>query len=272
MKRLAKKVVVVTGSTQGCGAQVARQIAQEGAHGVIICGRSKENGLLLEKELIGETDTKVKFVPCDLLLEEDARGVVKTAVSEFGRLDGLVNSAAGCSRGTWYSGFPGHETQSAECADNFLKLFKLNTLAPFFTMQEAITVMRHQPEGGSIVNISSMSGYGGQPFLVGYASTKAALNALTKNAANANRHHKIRVNGLALGWMKTPGEDATQAEFHGQGADWADAADAMMPFGRILRPHDVSALCSHLLSDDAYLQTGSIIDLGVQSVVFGALD
>ena len=71
----------------------------------------------------------------------------------------------------------------------------------------------------------------GQSFLAPYSASKAALANVTKNAAQALRRHRIRVNGINCGWMDTPGEDATQRKYHGAGDDWLAKAEAAQPFG-----------------------------------------
>jgi NAD(P)-dependent dehydrogenase (short-subunit alcohol dehydrogenase family) len=175
--------------------------------------------------------------------------VVQQADEVFGRIDGLVNAAALTARGTL-------EDTTVELWD---KMFAINTRAPFILMQEAVRVMKRLGQGGSIVNILSMAAHGGQPKLTPYSVSKGALATLTKNAANALRYDRIRVNGLNIGWMATPNEHLVQRK-EGQPEDWLERADARMPFKRILRPRDVAGLTAYLLSDEAELMTGALID------------
>jgi NAD(P)-dependent dehydrogenase (short-subunit alcohol dehydrogenase family) len=72
--------------------------------------------------------------------------------------------------------------------------------------------------------------------------------------------HRIRVNGLNIGWMDTPGEDAIQKQFHAADAQWLARAEEQQPFGRLVKPAEVARLTAYLLSDRAGLMTGSIID------------
>jgi NAD(P)-dependent dehydrogenase (short-subunit alcohol dehydrogenase family) len=129
--------------------------------------------------------------------------------------------------------------------------------------------MKKRGRGGSIVNIISMSGHGGQPFLVPYSTSKGALATFTKNIAYGLRKDRIRVNGIMLGWTSTPGEDVIQKE-EGAPSDWLEKAEARQPFGRLIRPRDVATLVTHLVSDDGEMITGSLIDLD-QNIV-GAYD
>jgi NAD(P)-dependent dehydrogenase (short-subunit alcohol dehydrogenase family) len=145
----------------------------------------------------------------------------------------------------------------------------LNVRAPFLLTQEAVRVMKRGGRGGSIVNILSMSANGGQPFLCAYSTSKGALATLTKNNAHALRKDRIRVNGLRIGWMETPGEHAIQAK-DGNPPDWLEKAAPKQPFGRILSVDDVAGLTLWLLSKDGEMMTGSLIDFD-QSVI-GAYD
>jgi NAD(P)-dependent dehydrogenase (short-subunit alcohol dehydrogenase family) len=126
-------------------------------------------------------------------------------------------------------------------------------------MQEAARVMRRAGSGGSVVNIITMASHGGEPALTGYAASKAALAALTRNAGYQLQPDRIRVNGLNIGWTATEGEHAVQTAT-GAPDDWRAAADASRPFGRLLAPDDIAPMVTYLLSDAAQMVTGSVID------------
>ncbi len=247
-RRLDGKVIVVTGGTQGLGETIARRAAQLGAAGLVLCGRNAERGESVAQQLSSE-NCRTVYVPADLLKVADCRQVVHAADEHFGRVDGLVNAAADTSRGSLDSTTP-------ELWD---RLLGINTRAPFFLMQETVRIMRREKIAGSIVNVLSMSAHGGQPFLVAYSVSKGALATLTKNQAHALKADRIRVNGLNIGWMATPGEHSIQ-KLEGQPDEWLAAADARMPYGRILRPEDVAGLATYLLSDESYMMNGSLID------------
>ena len=127
-------------------------------------------------------------------------------------------------------------------------------------MQGAIAAMRARGEGGSIVNILSTNVHCGQPDLAIYTATKAALASLTRNAANAHRFDRIRVNGINVGWTLTPAENVMQAQTLGLGPGWAERAAASLPFGRLLMPQEVANLVAFLVSDASGPMTGSLID------------
>lgn len=249
------KVAIVTGSTQGIGEAIAVQFAEQGARGVVITGRDEERGekVLAKLERVG---IDALFVKADLAIESEVRGIVSACATKYGRCDILVNAAGLTTRGTL-------DNTSVELWD---RIFAVNVRAPFILCQEAVRLMKR---GGAIVNIISMSGHGGQPFLVPYSTSKGALATFTKNIAYGLRKEKIRVNGIMLGWTVTPGEFAVQKE-DGAPADWLEKAEPRQPFGRLIRPRDVSAMVTHLVSDDGEMITGSLIDFD-QNII-GAYD
>lgn len=243
-----KKVIVVTGGTQGLGEGIARHLAENGAEGLVICGRNQERGNQVAADL-AKLGCQAVYVPCDLEVEADCRNVIHACDAKFGRIDGLVNAAGITTRGTL-------DDTSVELWD---QIFAVNARAPFILMQEAVRVMKREGKGGSIVNILSMSAHGGQPFITAYCASKGALATLTKNAAHALRFDHIRVNGLNIGWTATTNEHATQIAM-GKPENWLELAEPNLPFKRLLRPDDVAGITSYLLSDAAEMMTGSLID------------
>ena len=256
MSSAQDKAAVVTGSTQGLGEAIARElIAEKLIGGLLICGRREPEGRKLADEFTSQ-GCHTQFVQADLGNVDDCRRVIAAAQRTFGRVDYLVNSAATSERGGILDTSP----------ELFGRIFTMNVRAPFFLMQDALRLMIDQQIAGSIVNIITMSSHGGQPYLCPYATSKGALVTLTKNVANSVRQHRIRVNGLNIGWMDTPNEDVTQKRFHNAPDDWLARAEARMPFGRLLKPPEVARAVSFLLSDRSGMMTGSIIDFD-QNVV-----
>ncbi|WP_192362904.1 oxidoreductase, partial [Mesorhizobium mediterraneum] len=176
--------------------------------------------------------------------------LVDECVSRFGRIDALVNAAGLTNRASFLDAD----------LDDWAALFAVNARAPFFLMQAAITQMRKQGQGGAIVNILSINAHCGAPELAVYSATKGALATLTRNAANAHRFERIRVNGINVGWTDTPAERIMQAETLGHGPGWIDAANASQPFGRLLAADEVANLAVFLLSDASGPMTGALID------------
>ena len=243
------KVIIVTGSTQGSGAETAKLLAHRGAKGITICGRKEKEGLKIKEE-IESIGSECVFVKADLSLEKDCRNIVNLTDKNFGRVNSLINVAGFTERGTILS----------TTMENYNMCFDVNTKAPFILMQDSIKIMIREKIKGSIVNILSMAMHSGHPFLAAYSASKAALANITKNTANAVVGHNIRVNALNIGWTDTPGEDVIQKKFHEGGDDWLQKAEKKVPFKRLTKALDVARAAAYFCSDESGLSTGSIID------------
>ncbi|QJY48726.1 SDR family oxidoreductase [Pseudonocardia broussonetiae] len=246
-------VVLVSGGTQGVGAGVARAAVREGAH-VTISGRRIDVG---EK---AAADTGARFVAADVADPAQARASVAAVVAEHGRIDGLVNAAGLTDRGTLLDTTP----------ELFDRHVAVNLRGPFFTMQAAVADMVARGEPGSVVNVISSSELGGQPYLAPYVAAKAGLAGLTRNAAHAHRHDRVRVNGVDIGWTDTEGEDAVQRRFHDADDGWRDGAAARLPMGRLGRVDEIADFVVFLLSPRSGVVTGSVVDWDQN--VLGGLD
>ena len=145
-------------------------------------------------------------------------------------------------------------------ADLWDQMLHINTRAPGLLITAAATIMAREGIAGSIVNIGSVAAHGGQDFLYPYATSKAALQALTRNAAYTLMRRRIRVNLIQPGWMATPGEDTIQRQFHNADDGWLDRAAADRPFGRLIDPEELARTICFLASDASGLMTGAIID------------
>jgi NAD(P)-dependent dehydrogenase (short-subunit alcohol dehydrogenase family) len=251
------KTAVITGSTQGLGETIAHLFADRGVTQLVITGRNAERGAKVKAALEAKK-VKTVFVQADLVNLAEVRKIVAACDAAFGRIDALVNAAALTDRGTIW------DTSEAR----YDELFDANVKAPFFLMQDALHLMKKAKTSGTIVNILSMSGHGGQDFLTAYSTTKGALATMTRNVAYAVMKYRIRVNGLNIGWMDTPGEDRIMKTYHDANPDWLKTAEAGRPFGRLLKPTEVARATAYLSSDESGLMTGSIIDFDQQ--VLGA--
>jgi NAD(P)-dependent dehydrogenase (short-subunit alcohol dehydrogenase family) len=252
---LSGKFAVVTGATQGLGEAIARLFAERGAAGLVICGRNAANGARVAKE-ISATGCPTLFVEANLGKVADCRNVIAEADRRFHRVDALVNAAGLSDRGDIFD----------TTEDRYNEIFDVNVRAPFFLIQETVRIMRREKIPGAIVNIQSMSAHGGQPFIAAYCASKGALAALTRNVAHSLLKFRIRVNGLNIGWMSTPGEDRIMKTYHGAKDGWLEAAMKSRPFGRLLDPKEVARACAFLCSDESGLMTGANIDFD-QNVV-----
>jgi NAD(P)-dependent dehydrogenase (short-subunit alcohol dehydrogenase family) len=258
--RFDDKILLVTGGTSGVGRAVALEAARSGASGIMLTGRNETRGagVIPEIEALG---AQAAFVPADLADPRTPARVISATLERFGRIDALVNAAALTDRGSI----------AAADAAFFDRLFAVNTRAPMFLMQGLIRHLRERKAPGSIVNILSVNTHGGKPEIAVYAATKAALAALTKNAAYSHRFDRIRVMGINLGWTDTPGERTMQAVKVGKGEGWLAEAEARMPWGRLIQPDEVARLTLFLLSDASIPATGALIDYD-QNFVLGLRD
>jgi NAD(P)-dependent dehydrogenase (short-subunit alcohol dehydrogenase family) len=242
-------VAVVTGGTQGLGLAICRRLVAEGARSLVICGRNAATGERAAAELAG-LGAQCRYVQADMAQAGDCVRVVETALAAYGRVNALVNSAANTARGGLLD------------TDLLLweEIMAVNLRAPFLTMQRAVRAMKEAGEPGSIVNILSVNALCGQPFLTAYSASKGGMATLTKNVANAFAKDRIRCNGILVGWMDTPGEEATQRRFHGGGSDWAARAARKLPMGQLIDPNQLAGLVAYLLSPESGVMTGALID------------
>jgi NAD(P)-dependent dehydrogenase (short-subunit alcohol dehydrogenase family) len=255
---LRGKTALVTGGTQGIGEGIARAAAEAGASGLCITGRDTMRGECVALD-ISKAGCPTHFIAGDLADAQSCRRIVAFAIARLGAIDGLVNAAGLTDRGTI-------EETPVELWD---RLFAVNVRAPFILTQELVKHLEAARRPGSIVNIITRSSHGGQPFLTAYSASKGALATLTKNNAHALRRHRIRVNGLNIGWTDTPGEHTIQRR-DGNPADWLARAEPGQPFGRLIKPRDVAVASVYLLSDASEIMTGAVIEFDQN--VMGASD
>ncbi|MFN9979468.1 MAG: SDR family oxidoreductase, partial [bacterium] len=133
-------------------------------------------------------------------------------------------------------------------------------------IQGCAKIMKREGVAGAVVNIGSVTGYGGDVNLTHYAISKGALHTLTRTCAYSLMRDRIRVNLLNPGWMDTPTEDATQRKWHNAQDGWLQKAESEQPLGRLIKPDELARTILFLLSDESGLMTGAVIDFD-QSVV-----
>jgi NAD(P)-dependent dehydrogenase (short-subunit alcohol dehydrogenase family) len=258
------RVAVITGGAQGVGEAAARRLARDGVRKMMLVDMDAAT-LKKTVESLQTEGVEAHGHAADLSNPENCEAAVAAAHTHFGQIDVLCNCAGSTARG-------GILDTSPELFD---KLFSVNVRAPFFMIQHASKGMIKR-KSGVIINITSMLAYGGPPFLLTYSTTKAAMNVVTKSAANTLKRDGIRMFAINLGWTVTPNEHKVQTQLHKMSEDWAKEVGDKQPFGRLLVPEDVSNLISFLASDQASMMTGSIIDLeqhvmGTAEAALGAL-
>ncbi len=247
--RLDGRIALVSGSTQGVGAAIAEAAARSGVAGVLLTGRDASRGTEVAARIMA-LGPDTHFVAADLAAPDAPARIVGECLDRFGRIDLLVNAAGLTDRASFLD---------ADVAV-WTRLFDVNARAPFFMMQAAIEAMRERGEGGAIVNILSMNAHCGTPELAVYSATKGALATLTRNAANAHRQDRIKVNGINMGWVATDGEKLMQAKTLGRGERWIAEAESALPFGRMVAVEEVANLTVFLLSDASGPMTGALVD------------
>ena len=240
---------VITGGGQGLGLAIARRLAREGAPSIVLAGRDVAKGETAAGE-VRALGAECIFVSADVSKPDDCARLIERGIAKFGTVNGLVNAAAATSRGS--------------LTDTTLDLWdehmNTNVRGPFLLMQAMVRNLVDTGAPGSIVNILSQSAYCGQPFLTPYSTSKGALAVLTRNVANAFAANRIRCNGIMLGWMDTPAEDAVQQRFHGRQPGWLAEAEAAQPMGQLVKPDQVAGLIAYMLSPESGVMTGALVD------------
>jgi NAD(P)-dependent dehydrogenase (short-subunit alcohol dehydrogenase family) len=242
-------VAVIAGGTQGLGLAIAERLVAEGCTRLVLAGRRVAEGEAAATALRGR-GAEVLFLPTDMGVTAETIALIDRAADRFGRVTALVNAAATTERGSILDTSP----------EDFDRHIAVNTRGPFFALQRFAQLAIANGHPASAVNILSMVVHCGQSFLAPYSASKAALANITKNAAQALRSHRIRVNGINCGWMDTPGEDMTQRRFHGAVDGWLEAAEARQPMGMLVKPAHVAGLATYLLSDASGVMTGALVD------------
>jgi NAD(P)-dependent dehydrogenase (short-subunit alcohol dehydrogenase family) len=240
--RLAGKVAIVTGATEGIGLAVARAFVREGSS-VVGVARRAEPGARLVAEL-GDRST---FVQGDVRESATAERAVRVAEETFGPLDVLVNNA-----GLDLSGVPLLDTTEAQARE----IFDANVFGALHLLQGAARAMADR--GGSIVNVTSRLAQVGLPGSAVYGASKGALSSLTRGAAVELARLSIRVNEVAPGLTETPMIHLWVAAQPDPEAFRRERA-ASIPLERFADPDDVAAAVVYLASDEARSVTGARI-------------
>ena len=238
MSKLAGKVAVVTGASKGIGAGIAKALAAEGA-AVVVNYASSKAGADAVVEVITAAGGKAVAVQGDVSNEKQAKGLVDTALKEFGRLDILVNNS-----GVYE--FSPIETTTEE---QYRKMFDVNVLGTLLTTKAAVP---HLTEGASVINISSAVTSILMPQSAVYTGTKGAVDAITGVLANELGPRKIRVNAINPGVVETEGAHAAGVI----GSEFETGAVAQTPLGRTGRPDDIGSIAVFLASNDSGWLTG----------------
>lgn len=240
--KLAGKVAVVTGASKGIGAAIAKRLAADGASVIVNYSSSREGAERVVAE-ITESGGKAVAVGASVADEADIKTLFAETRKTFGKLDILVNNAG------IYSFAPIEEITATE----YNRLFDTNVLGLLLTTKAALPLF--PPEGGSVVNISSVASTLAPAAAAVYSSTKAAVDTITKALAKELGSRNIRVNSINPGFVVTEGTHTAGIA----GSDFERGAIASTPLGRAGQPEDIAPPVSFLASDDARWITGETI-------------
>jgi NAD(P)-dependent dehydrogenase (short-subunit alcohol dehydrogenase family) len=248
--RLKDKVIIVTGGTSGIGQAIAERCIAEGAR-VLVHGIVREDGEAVVKKLGAAAALHLD----DLGDPASAGRIVGAAVTAFGRVDAIVNSAAIVARTNL-------ESTSAEFFD---RMMAVNVRGPLLLIQAAFPQLKANQ--GCVLNIGSINAYSGQANLLDYSISKGAMMTMSRNLANAHCADRVRVNHLNVGWVLTAREYAHQIE-HGMAADWPQTVSAQFaPSGGLMKPEEIAAAAVYWLGDESRPVSGAVVELEQYSVM-----
>lgn len=242
---LQDKVALVTGAGMGMGAATARLFAGAGAR-VAVADLNEEAGERTVAEIEAEGGSAC-YVKVDVSRSEQVETMVDAVVAAYGRLDVAVNNAAIT---------PDVAPLSEFDEDYWDRLMGVNLKGVALSLKFELRQLIKQGGGGSIVNVSSVRGFSGQPNAAAYVAAKHGVVALTKVAAMENGARNIRVNCVAPGAIDTPMLAASLAR---RGQTAADIAPTMSLLNRLGTPDEVAQASLWLVSDLASYVTGSTI-------------
>jgi 3-oxoacyl-[acyl-carrier protein] reductase len=235
------KVAIVTGASKGIGAAIARRFGEVGA-AVAVNYASDKAGAARVVEQIKRDGGKAVSIQANVSKSADVKRLFAETKARLGALNILVNNA----------GVFTFEPLEAVTEEEFHRQFDTNVLGTLLATQEAVTAFNGQ--GGSVINISTISSINPVPSSVVYSASKSAVDAITKALAKELGDRKIRVNAIAPGMTETEG-----VKDLGITLDMAKAIGAPIPLGRLGRPDDIARVALFLASDQSAWLTGERI-------------
>jgi NAD(P)-dependent dehydrogenase (short-subunit alcohol dehydrogenase family) len=243
--RLQDQVILITGSTTGIGASMARLFVTEGAK-VIVHGRDAARGDALCKELGVE---RAAFVQGDLAQPEHPAQLAEAALKCFGRIDALVNNAALTTRA---------DLENTDVAF-FDRIMAVNLRAPLMLVRALLPALKASE--GVVLNIGSILAHCGQANLVAYSMSKGGLMTMTRNLSDALGQQRVRVNQFNVGWTLTENEYQVKIG-DGLPADWPDHLPPYAaPSGRLLSPEDIAEAAVYWVSKASRPVSGSVLEI-----------
>ncbi len=240
-KQFTGKSAIVTGGTRGIGKAIALELAKRGCNVAFNYAKSAEEAEKLSANLT-ELGVKSFALQCDVANSENSSDFVKQVVAEFGTVDFLINNA-GITR-------DGLIMRMKEA--DWDAVIDTNLKGAWNFSKAVVRPMMKNENGGSILNISSISGVVGMLGQSNYSASKAGMIGLTKSMAKEIASRKITVNALALGLIETEMASEMNAEYR-------DKILSQIPLGRLGNVQEVAEIACFMLSDSAKYITGQVI-------------
>lgn len=240
-KMLTDKICIVTGGSRGIGKAITQCFAQQGA--VVYATATKPGSVEIWADEFNKTVSgEVRSLYFDVADEKAVRDAVMQVKKECGQIDGLVNNA----------GVEFNELIGMISHTNMEKMFSVNVYGTINMLQMVSRVMGRQPNGGSIVNIVSLTALRGNRGQLVYSATKGAVVSITKSAAKELATKKIRVNAIAPGltntdMMKQADPEKLQSRIHN------------ICMGRLAEPEDIAKACLFMVSDLSTYISGQVL-------------
>lgn len=250
LRRLTDKTAIITGSTRGIGEGIARRFASEGAT-VVVSGRTVDDGETIVDD-IRDVGGDAVFIRADMADPTDIEQLVERSVERYGEIDILVNNAAAWQHGSF----------TERTMDDWELVMNVSLRAPWLATKYVLAAM---PDGGSIINISSIHALATDPDRFPYNVAKAGLNGMTRSLAIDLGGLEISVNAIMPGPIRIRGPislEDTSRNAH------------FLPANRRGKPKDVAGLAAYLASDEAGFVTGTSIpvDGGWTACLFDDID
>ena len=239
MKKLNGKVAVVTGASKGIGASIAKEFAAAGASVVVNYSSDRKGAEKVVAEITAR-DGKAIALQGDVGKSSDVERLFAETKKAFGAFNILVNNAG------VFAFAPLEELKEEE----FHRQFNINVLGTLLTSRESLKYFG--PEGGSIINLSSVASTSPVAGSSIYAATKGAIDTLTVGLSRELANRKIRVNAIAPGGVETEGTHTAGI----MGSDFEKQMIANTPLGRLGQPRDIATVAVFLASEDAAWLTG----------------
>ena len=240
-KQFEGRSAIVTGATRGIGKAIALELAKRGCNVAFNYSKSAEEAEKLKAE-IEALGVKAYAAQCDVANTEAAAGFVKATTAEFATVDYLVNNA----------GITRDQLILRMKEDDWDAVIDTNLKGAWNFSKAVLRPMLRNEDGGSILNISSISGVAGMLGQSNYSASKAGMIGLTKSLAKEVASKKITVNALALGLIETDMASEMNAEYR-------EKYLSMVPLGRLGKVQEVAEIACFMLSPSAAYITGQVI-------------